>query len=331
MKKVIPPAVGLVLALCFPLVTADPFILSLLIEAGVWAIAVMGFVAILRTGEFSLGQAAFMAIGGYASALVTINLGIPFWFGLVFAGIMAALVALALGVVVLRLGGIYFAIVTLVFGEIVRIVALNWQGLTRGATGLTPSAPGTIHIGSITIDFIASKVPFYYLIVLLVLVAAVVFWRTDRSRLGRIFRSIASNETLAEHMGIHLMKYKVIIFVIAGFFTGIAGAFFCHFTLFMGPTTFDVWDSIMILIMGIVGGTSSVVLGPIIGALVLSAGGAYLTSALMVGMKPLVYGIIVIVVVVLLPGGLVDLGRYISRAPRISSLQGVKRHKKRGN
>jgi branched-chain amino acid transport system permease protein len=310
-KPTVPLLSGIALSLCFPLVFKDPYILSLIIPGLIWSVSCMGWNVIVRTGQFSMGQAAFMAIGGYVSALLCINLNISVWIAMLVGGLVSAFIAFLVGVVVLRLGGIYFAIVTLAFGEVIRVIAINLTEITKGSYGLIPPAP-TISLGSFTINFAVSKVPYYYLALLIVIISGLVFWRVDQSRLGRIYRSIASNSTLSEHLGMRLMKYRVMAFTIAGFFTGVAGALYCHYLFFVGPTLFALSESIMILIMCTVGGISSAVVGPILGALVLSASGDYL-STLLRGAKPLVFGALVVTIVFFYPGGVVEAMRSVWR------------------
>jgi branched-chain amino acid transport system permease protein len=313
-KPTVPLLSGIALSLCFPLVFKDPYILSLIIPGLIWSVSCMGWNVIVRTGQFSMGQAAFMAIGGYVSALLCINLNISVWIAMLVGGLVSAFIAFLVGVVVLRLGGIYFAIVTLAFGEVIRVIAINLTEITKGSYGLIPPAP-TISLGDFTINFAVSKVPYYYLALLIVIISGLVFWRVDQSRLGRIYRSIASNNTLSEHLGMHLMKYRVMAFTIAGFFTGVAGALYCHYLFFVGPTLFALSESIMILIMCTVGGISSAVAGPILGALVLSVSGDYL-SALLRGAKPLVFGALVVGIVFFYPGGIVEALRSVWRKLR---------------
>jgi branched-chain amino acid transport system permease protein len=227
-KVIIPGSIAVSLIaflLILPAFSDSRMTLSMIILSGVWAIAAMGFTMILRTGQFSLGQAAFMAIGGYTSAIFTVKLGWPFWPSFFMAGVVSGIVALFIGAVVLRVGGIYFSIITLSFGEIVRILAQQLDDLTNGARGLIPPSPEPIILGSLQIDFYASVIPYYYFMAALVAITALVFWRIDRSRLGGTFFSMAANQILAEHQGIYLMKYRVIAFTVSGVFTGFAGAF----------------------------------------------------------------------------------------------------------
>jgi branched-chain amino acid transport system permease protein len=308
LPKVVLGALVVLLAV-FPVITTNMVTLSALISSGIWAIAVMGFTLVLRTGQFSMGQAAFMAIGGYVSAILTVKLGIPFWPSFLAAGVVSGLIALVIGVIVLGAGGIYFSIITIAFGEIVRIVALNWEAATRGASGILTSPPPTIAIGNFVINFAASVVPYYYFMFLLVTISGLAFWQIDRTRMGATFRGVAANPMLSEHLGVHLMKYRVIAFTFAGVFTGFAGAYYVHFLSVITPLMFDLWKSIQIMMMSIVGGISSIVGGAVIGATVLYTLGIYLSRLPIYNIQYLLFGGVVVLVLLFLPKGtgLVDL------------------------
>jgi branched-chain amino acid transport system permease protein len=305
--------VGVVIALIFimPVFTTSLVTLSKFIQIGFWAIAAMGFMLIMRTGQISLGQAAFMGLGGYTSAAFMVKLGLPFWPGFLMAGIVAGVVALAVGVVAVRAGPIAFSIITLALAEIMRIIAIEWEPVTNGAKGLVVAPPSPIIIGNLEINFATSTVPNYYFIVLLATVTALIFWQIDRGRLGSIFRVIAVNPTLAEHQGIPLTKYKVIAFTLAAVFTGFAGSFYAHFLGVMSPYMFGLWQSIQALMMGIVGGISSLVAGPIIGSAVLNTLNDLLSRLPIYSIKPTLFGAIVLLVLLFLPKGtgLIDLWR----------------------
>jgi branched-chain amino acid transport system permease protein len=305
-KSVVPKVViGAVIALlaAMPLFTTSMVTLSTLISSGIWSIAVMGFILILRTGQFSMGQAAFMAIGGYVSAILTVRLGIPYWPSFLAAGVISGLIALMIGLIVLRAGGTSFSIITIAFGEIVRIVALNWDDVTRGASGILTKPPAPITIGNFEINFATSLVPFYYFMFFLVIASALFFWQIDRSRVGGTFRSVAANPVLAEHLGIHLMKYRVIAFTMAGVFTGFAGAYYVTFISVINPLIFDLWKSIQIMMMSIVGGPSLIVGGAIIGSTVLYSLGNYLTQLPVPNVQYVVFGAVVVLVLLFLPKG----------------------------
>jgi branched-chain amino acid transport system permease protein len=311
-KKAVPKSVGaflVALIVIFPLFTTNLATLSIVISSGIWAIAVMGFTLILRTGQFSMGQAAFMALGGYTSAILTVKLGMPFWPSFLLAGVVSGIIALLIGSVVLRVGGTYFSIITLALGEILRIVAQEWEPVTRGSRGLITSPPDPIRLGPLEINFAASAVPYYYFMILLVAITGLVFWQMGRSRLGRSFAGVALNPVLAEHQGMHLMKYRVISFTVAGVFTGLAGSYYAHFLTTITPLMLGLWESIQIMIMSIVGGISSLVGGPIIGALVLYTLGIYLSRLPVFGIQQLLFGAVVVLVLLFLPKGtgLIDL------------------------
>jgi len=311
-KTLLPRTVaGLLVALIviLPVFTTNVITLSIFISSGIWAIAAMGFTLVLRTGQFSLGQAAFMAIGGYTSAILTVKLGMPFWPSFFLAGVVSGIVALLVGSVVLRVGGTYFSIITLALGEVVRIIAQQWESVTRGTRGLITSPPNPIVLGGFEINFYASAVPFYYFMVLLVAITALVFWQIGRSRMGGTFYSIAANPILAEHQGIHLMKYRVIAFTVAGVFTGFAGSLYVHSLTVITPYMLGLWQSIQIMIMSIVGGISFLAGGPIIGAILLYTFGIYLSRLEIYGIQQLLFGGVVVLVLIFLPKGtgLVDL------------------------
>ncbi len=311
-KNVVPKIViGLLIfaIVLVPVITTNVATLSMLVLSGLLAIAVMGFTLVLRTGQFSLGQSAFLAIGGYTSAILTVKLSFPFWPSFLLAGTMSGIIALLVGMVVLRVGNIYFSIITLALSEIVRIIGQQWEPVTRGTRGLITSPPPPIVLGSFEINFSASPVPYFYLTVCLVAATGLIFWKIGESRIGRSFAGIALNPVLAEHQGIHLMKYRVIAFTVAGVFTGLAGSLYTHFLSVITPYVFGLWQSIQIMIMSIVGGISSLAGGPIIGSVLLYSLGNYLTRLETYGIQPFLFGAAVMLVLIFLPKGtgLVDL------------------------
>ena len=306
-KNIVPKTIiGLViiLILLIPIFMKSVVIMSMLILTGIWAVAAMGFTLVLRTGQFSLGQSAFMALGGYTSAILTVQMNFPFWPSFLMSGLVSGLIALFVGMVVLRVGGIYFSIITLALGEIVRIIALQWEPLTRGSRGIIASAPPPIVIGGYElVNFDANQTPYFYFMVGLVAVTGLVFWRIGESRLGRTFAGTALNPILAEHQGIYLMKYRVIAFTAAGVFTGYAGALYTHYLTIITPMVFGFGQSIQVMIMSIVGGIGSLVGGPIIGTVLLYNLGYYLARLDTPGLQSFLYGSVVVIVVVFLPQG----------------------------
>lgn len=192
------------------------------------------------TGQFSIGHAGFMAVGAYASALVSIHLGWPFLVSLLIGALFAALFGVLIGLPTLRLHGDYLAIATLGFGEIIRVVILNlpFTGGPRGLPGIPP------------------KTTFFW-IEAFVVVTLVVLRNLKRSSYGRALVSVREDEIASEAMGINTTFYKVLAFTLGAAFAGIAGGLFAHFQMFIDPKSFAFMKSIEILVMVVLGGSGS--------------------------------------------------------------------------
>jgi branched-chain amino acid transport system permease protein len=293
------------IAVIFPLLVKDRFTISILVEAGVMCLFALGFAAVLHSGQLSLGQAAFAAIGGYTAAILATKGGAPFWLALLAGGTASAIIAFILGIVILRIGGLCFSIATLALGEITVIIARNWDKVTQGFTGIAVNAP-VVKIGDTTINFALTQLPYYYIVLLLIILAALILWRINHSRLGRIVRSVAVSPVLSEHLGVYLTKYRLIIFMLAAFITGVGGAFYVYYGAWIGPTLFSSTLSMSLLIMCALGGLWSPVAGPIIGAIIVTYLGTLMQMRLE-GLRPLVFGVMVIVLIWVMPNGLVTL------------------------
>jgi branched-chain amino acid transport system permease protein len=291
-----------------PVFKINEVAVSIMSLSALWAIATMGFILILRTGQFSLGQAAFLAIGAYTSVMLSTLAGVPFWLSFLMAGVLSGLVAYVIGTVVLRVGGIYFSIITLAFTELVRVIAQQWP-LTRGSLGLIPAPLTEINLVGLTVNFQANGVPYFYLTLILLAITVLVYWQIGRSRLGQTFRGLATNQILAEHVGIHLMKYRVIAYTVAGVFTGFAGAMYAQLVGIITPEMFGLWESIQVQMMGVLGGIGFMAAGSMVGALLLYGLGCVLSRLPVYGIMYLLYGGAVIAVLLFLPKGtgIVDL------------------------
>lgn len=210
-------------------------------------------------GELTLGHAAFMSVGAYSGALVTLNAPLPSWLalalGLVVGGITAALAGVIIGVPVLRLRGDYLAIVTLGFGEIIKSI-FNTIGITGGASGLS-GIPMLTTYRNFTLVFIL-------MVIVIIVVANLV-----KSRQGRAICAIRDNYIAAEAAGIKVSKYKVMAFVISAFFAGVAGVVYAHNISILKPGNFDYNQSIEFLVMVVLGGMGSI-RGSIIAATILT-------------------------------------------------------------
>ncbi len=210
-------------------------------------------------GELSLGHAAFMSIGAYAGALVTLNVplpsGIALVLGLIVGGVVAAVAGVIIGIPVLRLRGDYLAIVTLGFGEIIKSI-FNSLGFTGGAKGLSGIKPMTTFRS-------------FTLVYILTIIVIIVVSNLVNSRQGRAVMAIRDNYIAAEATGIHVSKYKVMAFVISAFFAGVAGVVYAHNICILKPVNFDYNTSIEILVMVVLGGMGSI-RGAIIAAVLLT-------------------------------------------------------------
>ncbi len=290
---------GIVLAavlLILPLVVND-YLLQIAIVAGIYVILTLSLNLVTGyTGQFCLGWAAFYGIGAYTSALLVMNLQVSFWLALPLAGIMAALFGFALGMPTMRLRDIYLAITTLGFGEIVRLILLNWSDLTRGSMGL-PGIPAPSILG-LTLD---STYFYYYFDLFLVLVTIFSLRRIINSRLGRALTAIREDELAAKTMGINTTRYKIIAFVIGAFFAGIAGSFHAHYTTYIDPQSFSFSESTIILAMVVLGGMGSIK-GSVFGAVALTLLPELLREASEYRM--IVFGLIMMIVMLIRPQGI---------------------------
>jgi branched-chain amino acid transport system permease protein len=225
-----------------------------LIFAGIHVIAAYSFFAPFKTGQVSLGQAGFMAVGAYASAILTQKFGAPFPVALIVGGGAAGLIGVVVGFPALRIRGVYLLLLTLGFAEIVSVIALSWDYI-GGAQGFRG-----IPYNRYTLEYVLA------IIALLVLL----FSRLERSSLGRAMDSIHQDETAAEVMGIDVVRIKLLAFGLGAAIAGLAGSLYAHQATYMDSTTFNILLAVEILVFVVVGGGSTY-WGPLFGAAVLNA------------------------------------------------------------
>ena len=271
MSKFIPRRINiltlsLIIALLIPLFYRQSYFIHVLVLLTIFVILaeslnfITGF-----AGQLALGHAAFVAIGGYAGALIMLENHWSFWAALVFGGLFAFASGLILGLLALRLRGDYLGMVTLGFAEIVRIVAINADKITRGPMGL----PGIPRPNLFGYQF-RGEIPFYYLGIFLIVITHFSIHRMLFSRFGRSLLALRDDETAAQAMGIETYKYKVLAFCISSGFAGLAGVFYASWTTLFSPDAFTLTDSIMMSVMITLGGIGSL-LGPIFGAIIIGA------------------------------------------------------------
>ena len=222
-------------------------------------------------GMLDLGYIAFYGVGAYTYALMNLHFGMSFWVCLPFAATLACIAGCIIGYPTLRMRGDYLAIVTLGFGEIVRILLNNWMALTNGPNGLLGIKPPSILIpsfeGGLTFEmFYLKKLHYLYYIALALAIITVISVRhLNYSRIGRAWESIREDETAAELMGVNTFKLKLLAYAMGALFAGLAGAFFCARMRFVSPESFTFLESAMVLSMVVLGGMGSIP-GIILGA-----------------------------------------------------------------
>jgi len=308
--------IGVGLLVLFPFISGSGYLLHLMIISGIWIIMAQGLNVILGyTGLLSLGQGGLFGVGAYVSAILMVRLGWSFWAAMPAATLVSALIGLAVGYPVLRTKGIYFAIVTLGLGVILSEIFDNWIEVTRGPMGISDIPfPSPIDLGVTSIEF-ASKTSYYYLVVVIVLVAIWAIYRVARSNLGRALIAIKEDEILATSYGMFPPTFKLIAFIICSAFAGLAGCLYASYISYISPASFGVYTSIDAVIIVVIG-SAGTVMGPILGTIILVLVPEALRFASEYRM--LVFAVILFLVTVYMPQGL---GRAISRVFRSNWLE----------
>jgi branched-chain amino acid transport system permease protein len=259
------------------------------------------------TGEWSLAHVVIMGVGAYGSALISKQLGVPVPISMLAGACLAGLLAFLLSYPLFRMKGFYFLIGSFAAGEVIRLI-WKWSELTwlfGGPKGikLIPPFPDIEALG---IDFY-DPVNYYYLCLIIVAIALLILYRIERSRIGLTFHAIHWQDKLAESVGVNTFGYRMLAFVIASFFAGLAGALYAHYVGTVNPNGFSVEEMTYVLIWAIVGGTATFY-GPILGVVVLTILNEVVLRALGVDeMRPMFYGAILILFILFLPKGLESL------------------------
>lgn len=271
--------------------------------------------AINRTGELSLGTAGFMLIGGYGAALFSIKLGLSPWLTILLGGIVAAVIAALVAYPFFRVKGVYFVICTLLLGFILLYLAGYFDELTGGWQGIQfYNISPKITVGGHTLAFTTkTNIEYFYLAFVVVGICLFILYRMERSRIGLVWKSIREADNLAQAVGVNIMAHKVFIFVVACFFTGIAGALYAFHVHALSPTStpanwFHFFTSVYCLLYMVVGGVESFY-GPMIGATLFM-----IVRELARPIQedwPLVTGALLILIVFFMPKGLAASGEYL--------------------
>ncbi|MEK7712925.1 MAG: branched-chain amino acid ABC transporter permease, partial [Nitrospirota bacterium] len=240
------------------------YLIDIAVLSGIYIILAQGLnIVVGFTGLLNLGFVAFYAIGAYSYALLNTKLGMGFWASLPLSVMLVTLSGFILAIPALRLRGDYLAIVTLGFGEIVRLVLNNWDSFTKGPNGIGGIEPP--HIFGMQISKLGH---FYYFIIIFVLLAVFIIRRVAASRIGRAWIAIREDEIASSSIGINTTAYKLYSFAFGAFWAGLAGVLFAAKMQFVSPESFTFMESVLILCMVILGGLGSIP-GVILGAIIL--------------------------------------------------------------
>jgi branched-chain amino acid transport system permease protein len=272
-------------------------------SAGVWLT--------FYIGRINIGQGAYALVGGYVAAILVTKYGVSFWWTLPLAGLFCAGVSLLIGLPILRLRGVYFAMVTLVLTEVARLTALALP-ITNGASGITSiPLPGAISVLGVTLvpDFAShanAKLSFYFVAVTLMVTAYAGLWRLVNSRIGNLCRSLQQNEELASSIGVNVTALRLLAYSVSSFLGGLAGAVFMAISQSIYPSSFTVADSVNFMLNCFLGGLGYV-FGPMLGTLVLYFGWDLLFQT--GRFQLLIYSSLLILLMLVLPNGLLSLRR----------------------
>ena len=311
-------------------IVAFPFITSLY-QTSIMTTALMYIVLGLGLnivvglgGLLHLGYAAFYAVGAYTYALLNYHFGISFWICLPIGAGMATIMGVLLAIPVLRLRGDYLAIVTLGFGEVIRIVLENWNAFSFGPSGVA-NIPRPGFFG-MDMRLQTATIYIYFIMIAMVLFTIFVVRRLENSRTGRAWIAMREDEIASEAMGIDITKSKVTTFALGAFWAGMVGVVFAAKTTFINPASFTLWESVMILCVVVIGGMGSI-FGVVIGALILILLPEYLRA--FSEYRMLIFGAILVMMMVFRPGGIISNIRKIYKfepkpSPADAGKEGVK-------
>lgn len=270
-------------------------------SAGVWLT--------FYIGRINIGQGAYALMGGYVSAILVVHYGVSFWLTLPLAGLFCSFASILIGLPILRLRGVYFAMVTLVLTEVARLLALALP-ITNGAKGMVSiPLPGGISIFGLTLlpDFAMLSNPrraFYLIAVVLMVLCFAGLYRLVHSRIGKLCQSLQQNEELASSIGVNIAYLRVIAYAVSSFLGGLGGAMFVAISQSIYPSSFTVSDSVNFMLNCFLGGLGYV-FGPMIGTFVLYFGWDFLFAT--GEFQLLIFSAVLIALMLFLPNGLLSL------------------------
>jgi branched-chain amino acid transport system permease protein len=321
----------LAIAIVLPFLVGSDRWITLLTVVVIYVILASGLnIVVGFTGLLDLGYVAFYAIGAYYTAIIFSSVlkakwGLDLdaywwlmWVNLLIGGVLASIAGVLIGYPTLRVRGDYLAIMTLAFGEIIRIVAANWVGLTRGPSGI-PGIPKPMLFG---FEF-RTQISLYFLALVLAVISLWAISRIVRSRIGRAWTAVREDEVAAEAMGIHTRRYKLLSYATGAFFAGVMGVFFGHYLNYISPSSFMLMESFLILCLVVLGGMGNL-WGPVLGAIIWVTLQEWLRDISFVQEHPetrgMALGLVLVLLMVFRPQGLLGSMRVaLEMRPRTAS------------
>lgn len=296
---------GFLLFFTLPLlVQSSHYILQVFTHALLLASLALAWNLLGACGSISLGHAAFFGAGAYASALLSLDLGLSLWVSIPMAGLIATGLGAVMGLICMRLRGAYFALATLAFVEIPWVITDNWDALTRGSLGLVGiSGFPSFNIRAFHINFGSGIIVSYYLVFVYFMILLGLVALVFRSNIGLALQAIREEEIAAEAVGIHVRRYRMLSLLMSAFFTGVCGACYAHLVRYIEPgLVYGLYFSAVPMIFAICGGRFTI-LGPAVAAMVLYPMDQFVFHPLLPAGHEFLYGAVLILTVLLLPNG----------------------------
>lgn len=290
-----------------PLVLHNEVALTILIFTFILGILAVSFNLIFGyTGQLSMFHAAAFGIGAYATYLAMVHFEVSFWIGMAIAVLVVLAISLVVGSICFRfrLREFYFAIATLAFSEIARLVILNWTSFTNGSLGINLTQKPTLWLPGSGVVAVEGTRTWYYLALAALVATVFVCTRVVHSWMGRCFAAIKLNDELADTLGIDVFRYKLVSFLIGNAGAAVAGALYAFYFSYIEPSYLSIEQSLAIIAMTLLGGRQPVA-GPILGAFVLTALPHVIEFS--AELRVLIYGLILILTILLLPNGIMGI------------------------
>ena len=296
--------------LAFPFAAKNPYQIHIINLAGIYILLSLGLnLAMGYAGQFNLAMGALWGVGSYTAALLNTRLGAPFWVTFPAAMVVTGLVGALVGLPSLKVRSHYLAIVTIGLGQVINIIMLQQEAFTGGALGI-----GRIQKPNIFGLNFGDDKSFYFLNLAIVILGYLIARQIVGHRIGRAFRAIRDDFQAARAMGVNTAKYQILAFVISAVYAGAAGALFAHLNSYISPDIFEFKSTLFVMTMTMVGGMGSLP-GSIVGGLALPILMEYLR--VIKNWQRVAYGLSIMVVVLYIPGGVIELTRRMRSSRKI--------------